>query len=154
MKGQVTAAQGFLPRLTLTAAVRVTGCLCANWQWAPIHDGVLDAEIDTGASRSCIPGALCDGSRGPAARQVDFRSPVDWRGTPTEAELPLYLIRVQLLGSRPVEAIVYPRDCDRFLLGRDLLARFLFALDGPVGRFALRRTNAVDRLLRKLLLCP
>jgi hypothetical protein len=73
---------------------------------------------------------------------------------PSAEDVPVYLLRVELAGRGPFEIEVYPREGRDFLLGRDLLAQFLFALDGPVGEFRLRRTCAFDRYLRRLLRCP
>ena len=158
MKGQARLGRKFgalmLPgAVEIRAAYRRTG-LWQGWMEDVPHPA-LDALIDTGASRSCLPAALTDrGEGGFPLLRVDTRRPSDWTGRASAHGVPVFLVRVHVMGVGPLEAKVLPTDLPYFVLGRDLLSHFLMVLDGPSGAFCLRRTGGVDRFLRKLLRCP
>jgi len=154
MKGRAEVRGDALGELLLPGAVQVVEGVCRNWEWRTLEAAPLDATIDTGASRSCVPRGICDGSRGAVLREVDSRRPDDWRGRPAPRGIPIYLLRVRVLGMGPYRVLAYVRDAEEFLLGRDLLRHLLLALDGPVGAFRLRRTSSADRWLRRALRCP
>jgi len=154
MKGQAEVRRGRLSPLVLRGAVHVVAGLGPDGNWWDVQAAPLDATIDTGASRSCVPRSLCDGTRGPVLLPSDFGTPTDWQEVRPQRSLPIYSLYVHVLGRGPFPILAYSRDAPGFLLGRDLLARFLLALDGPAGAYCLRGTSALDRFARRLLRCP
>ena len=93
----------------------------------------LEAKMDTGASISAIPHrVLADWDAG-AAGLVTARGPFDARSV----FRPLFRIwiRLPLLGAAWQPVRVLATEEDHFLLGRDILNRFVLHADGPRGVF-------------------
>lgn len=80
--------------------------------------------------------------------------PVDWQGNRLPAQVPVFMVWVNFLGTGPVKVLPCETRHEYFLVGRDLLVHFLTVLDGPAKELAVRPTGSVDRFLRHCLRVP
>ena len=148
-------AGGALSEPVIPNGIRVVYALLPGGLRSELRAPALDAIIDTGASRSCIPSALSRDAEGnPVLEVVDYRQPIDWQGSRAPSPVPVYLVWVELVGHGPFSVTPYETDDASFIIGRDLLAHFLTALDGPSQTLGVRATNKLDRLVRSLLRAP
>jgi len=85
---------------------------------------------------------------------VDYERPLDWHGNRSAAHVPIYVAWVTFVGMGPFRVRVFETKHLYFIVGRDLLANVLTVLDGPSGILGVRKTNAFERFLRRLLQAP
>jgi len=139
----------------LPGAIRVTSALCLGHAIRGIGAAPMDAFIDTGASRSCIPASLCTDTTGAAVLQtIDRARPLDWQGKRSAAGVPVHIVWVRFLGIGPLKLWPFETQFDYFIVGRDLLVHFLTVLDGPHRELGVRATGTLDRWLRSCLRAP
>jgi hypothetical protein len=147
--------RGELGEPILRAALEVHSALCPDGLTREMNLPALDAFIDTGASRSCIPSSLCRDSRGvPLFRIAYAGRPTDWSGRRAAGLAPYYLLWVNFVGVGPLKVRPFETQHPYFVVGRDLLAHFLTVLDGPSGELGVRTTGKLDHLLRRCLRAP
>ena len=139
----------------ITGGVRVHACLFPDGKTHQIGSEPLNAFIDTGASRSCIPRTMCRGPNGLAIpRVVDIQNALDWRGDEAGRPVCVYEVWVTVFGSGPFRVRAYETGHPYFIVGRDLLAHFLTVLDGPAGKLGVPTTGKFDHFLRRCLRAP
>ena len=139
----------------LPDAIRVTSALCLGYVIRRIDAEPMDAFIDTGSSRSCVPASLCTDATGAAVLQtIDRAHPQDWQGKRSAEGVPVHIVWVNFLGIGPLKLRPYETQHDFFIVGRDLLVHFLTVLDGPHRELGVRATGKLDHWLRSCLRAP
>ena len=139
----------------IPGGVELHACLLPDGKNREMARKRLDAFIDTGASRSCIPRAVSRGTNGlPILRVIDIQNALDWRGEAAGRPVSVYEVWVILLGSGPFRVRAYETGHPYFIVGRDLLAHFLTVLDGPSEKLGARTTGKFDHFLRRCLRAP
>lgn len=151
-----THTKGALSPLVLKQSIHVQAGIVRGYTWRTMYTCELDAFVDTGASRSCIPMIVCEGrSDADRLKPIDYTRPMDWKGEFCEVDMPIYQVMVTFCGLGPFVVRPIGTRPDQFLVGRDLLSRVFTALDGPANRAIVRDPGCMlDRIARRLLHAP
>jgi hypothetical protein len=100
----------------------------------------FDAKIDTGADMTIVPSSLRRSlnikiiSRGISRGALGE----EWRS------IPLFMVRIRIVGSDWMDVMVTESPKNYILLGRDILNRYVLTAHGPEGWFELELPSKLE----------